>query len=60
MGGAIQLMFGIMGKRWDGTRPGADGKMRADVAKYYNGEWIYPIEEKPGEAGKVEYGPYWK
>ena len=60
MGGAIQLMFGIMGKRWDGTRPGSDGKMRADVAKYYNDDWIYPIEEKPADADKVEYGPYWK
>lgn len=60
MGGTIQLMFGIMGKRWDGTRPGSDGKMRADVAKYYNDDWIYPIEEKPADADKVEYGPYWK
>ena len=60
MGGAIQLMFGIMGKRWDGTRPGSDGRMREDVARYYNDDWIYPIEEKPADADKVEYGPYWK
>lgn len=60
MGGVLQLLFGIMGKRWDGTRPGDTGKVRADVAKYYNEYWTYPVEEKPKEAGKVEYGPYWK
>lgn len=58
MGGALQILFGIMGKRWDGTVFG--GKMRADVAKYYNEYWTYPIEERPKDASKVEYGPYWK
>lgn len=57
MGGSLQILFGVMGKRWDGSR--FDGKVRADVAKYYNDSWIYPIEDRPAEASKVEYGPYW-
>lgn len=60
MGGILQILFGIMGKRWDGTRTGNKIKIREDIAKYYNENWIYPLEEKPAEAGKVEYGPYWK
>ena len=60
MGGILQILFGIMGKRWDGTRTGNEIKIREDIAKYYNENWIYPMEEKPAEAGKVEYGPYWK
>ena len=58
MGGALQLLFGIMGKRWDGSVYGKG--IRADVAVYYNDSWIYPLEEKPKDADKVEYGPYWK
>lgn len=58
MEGSLQILFGIMGKRWDGSVFG--GKMREDVAKYYNDNWIYPIEERPVDASKVEYGPYWK
>lgn len=60
MGGILQILFGIMGKRWDGTRTGSEIHIREDIAKYYNENWIYPIEEKPIEAGKVEYGPYWQ
>ena len=60
VGGALQILFGIMGKRWDGTRTGNEIHIREDIAKYYNEYWTYPIEEKPEGAGKVEYGPYWK
>lgn len=60
MGGILQILFGIMGKRWDGTRTGSEIHIREDIARYYNDNWIYPLEEKPAEAGKVEYGPYWK
>lgn len=59
MGGILQILFGIMGKRWDGTRTGGPLQIREDIAKYYNESWTYPIEEKPKEASKVEYGPYW-
>lgn len=60
MGGVLQILFGIMGSRWDGSQSWTGGVMREDIAKYYNEAWIYPIEEKPSEANKVEYGPYWK
>lgn len=59
MGGILQILFGIMGKRWDGTRNGGKVNIRKDIAKYYNENWTYPLEEKPKEASKVEYGPYW-
>lgn len=57
MGGSLQILFGIMGRRWDGSR--FDGKVRDDIAKYYNDAWMYPMEEPPRDASKVEYGPYW-
>lgn len=62
MGGVLQILFGIMGKRWDGTGPNSDThKMREDIAKYYNENWTYPkTSETPSSASKVEYGPYWK
>lgn len=60
MGGILQILFGIMGKRWDGSRTGGPLHIREDIAKYYNDSWTYPIEEKPKEASKVEYGPYWQ
>lgn len=59
MGGALQILFGIMGKRWDGTRLGGEVHIREDIARYYSDEWTYPIEGRPKEADKVEYGPYW-
>ena len=60
MGGTTQLVFGIMGRRWDGSRFGGIDKMDPKVARFYNEHWTYPIEGKPEEASKVEYGPYWK
>lgn len=62
MGGVLQILFGIMGKRWDGTGPNSTThRMREDIAKYYNENWTYPKEsETPKSASKVEYGPYWK
>lgn len=59
MGGVFQILFGIMGKRWDGSRFGGIEKMPPSIKKYYNEHWTYPLEEKPAEACKVEYGPYW-
>ena len=61
-GGVLQILFGIMGKRWDGTGPySTTHKMREDIAKYYNEYWTYPKQsETPVSAKKVEYGPYWK
>lgn len=59
MGGVLQILFGIMGKRWDGTKTGGALHIREDIAKYYNEYWTYPLEKRPKEASKVEYGPYW-
>ena len=60
MGGVFQILFGIMGKRWDGSRFGGIEHMPTSLKKYYNEAWTYPLEEKSVEANKVEYGPYWK
>lgn len=49
-----------MGRRWDGSQTGQVGKIREDIAKYYNEYWTYPLEERPKDADKVEYGPYWR
>lgn len=51
LGGATQLMFGIMGKRWE-----KDASLKAFV----NGHWIRPLpSETPAIAGQVEDGCYW-
>ena len=50
VGGLLQLLFGLKGKRWD---------ERKEVVKYYNKHWRYP-EEKPANAEHVEGGCYWK
>ena len=59
IGGTLQLFFGIMGRRWDGSRFGRG--VDEEFLPYYSTDWVYPsAEETPAEAGKVEYGPYWK
>lgn len=64
MGGTSQLLFGIMGKRWDGTGPNSETKLVAEeIRPYYNENWSYPLEsDTPNstQTNKVEYGPYWK
>lgn len=62
MGGVLQILFGIMGKRWDGTGPNSvTHKVREDIAKYYNEAWTYPkANETPVGSTRIEYGPYWK
>jgi hypothetical protein len=51
LGGAIQLMFGIKGRRWD---------KHPVISKFYTADWIYPsIEEIPGAALEIEGGCYW-
>ena len=60
MGGVLQILFGIMGRRWDGSRYGGPEHMPEELKKWYNDSWIYPLEERPEGADKVEYGPYWK
>lgn len=51
IGGSLQILFGIKGKRWD------DHEM---ISKMYNEYWVRPsIEEVVPDANKVEGGCYW-
>lgn len=51
VGGALQLMFGIMGKRWENEE---------HVSRYINKYWVRPSgEEMPKDYKKVEEGCYW-
>jgi len=52
IGGGLQVLFGIKGKRWDEI-PEWNNRM-------YNENWIYPLDsEKPTNYKKVEGGCYW-
>jgi len=65
LGGGLQLLFGIKGKRWESQyqkvwhyRPGQD--IDIDYGRLFNEHWVYPSEdEKPKNAEKVEGGCYW-
>ena len=51
IGGGLQVLFGIKGKRWD---------THSDVSKMYNEHWVRPLnEETPIDYRKVENGCYW-
>lgn len=51
MGGATQLMFGILGNRW---------RDDAGVQSIKNEYWVYPgNHEKPDIANQIEGGCYW-
>lgn len=53
IGGALQLFFGIKGKRWDELEP--------NIVKMYNEYWNYPLDcETPKNHSAVEGGTYWK
>lgn len=61
MGGALQLLFGIKGKRWENpnlatTTLGGKGK----YLDLFNEEWVYPDETlRPKAFKQVENGCYW-
>lgn len=51
IGGALQLFFGVIGKRW------FDNK---DILKLVNDDWIRPAsQDRPQNFSKVEKGCYW-
>lgn len=51
MGGCLQLMFGIIGKRWE---------QKDYVQKYINEYWVRPASnEQPANRNTVEGGCYW-
>lgn len=61
LGGALQLLFGIRGKRWDNPDYGIQefGKQNT-YKKLFNKEWIYPPADfVPKNAQKVENACYW-
>jgi len=52
IGGAIQIMFGIRGQRWDN---------HDEINKFFNENWVYPNELETPENYKIlEGGCYWK
>lgn len=56
MGGSLQLLFGIKGKRWENP----DYNPTYNYALLMNEHWVYPAdEEKPKNASLVEGGTYW-
>ena len=53
LGGNMQLLFGIMGKRWLVSNASINHK-------YFNDAWVYPLKEETPEGNyKVEGGCYW-
>jgi hypothetical protein len=51
LGGATQLLFGIIGNRWES---------RDDFRQLINDFWVRPsMEERPATASQVEGACYW-
>jgi hypothetical protein len=51
LGGSIQILFGIKGRRWE-SHP--------IISKFFNDAWVYPdLEEIPQNARLIEGGCYW-
>lgn len=51
LGGSIQVLFGIKGKRWE---------THSVIGKFWNDQWIWPsLKETPGNAQSIEGGCYW-
>lgn len=51
IGGGLQIMFGIKGKRWD---------VHPEISKMFNDNWIRPSDnEKTLNISSVEDGTYW-
>ena len=51
MGGSLQILFGIKGRRWDNM---------PTISQFYNDAWVRPLEnERLHGAENVEQGCYW-
>ncbi len=50
LGGALQILFGIKGNRWDD---------HPVISRFYNDAWIRPVEQMPKGGEKVEGACYW-
>lgn len=52
IGGGLQILFGIKGRRWDEN---------SNINRMYNDAWVYPdVSETPKGASIVEGACYWK
>jgi len=60
MGGSLQLLFGIMGSRWDHDEPHFFQGTFIYYAGLENEHWVRPgSNERPSSFHKVESGCYW-
>lgn len=61
LGGALQLLFGIRGKRWEDPSYGVRVFGVQNMYKrLFNEAWVYPTESlRPKYANRVESGCYW-
>lgn len=66
IGGGLQLLFGIKGKRWDDPKYGVEefreysGLMDESYCSLYNDYWIRPLKiDTPTTALKVDGATYW-
>lgn len=62
LGGALQLLFGIKGKRWEDPNYGVRewGIQYGSYSSLMNSAWVRPDEgERPRNAHNVEGGCYW-
>ncbi len=62
LGGVLQLLFGIIGKRWEDKNYGVKewGIPSSSYSSLINKHWIRPnFSSKPKFAGKVENACYW-
>lgn len=61
LGGALQLLFGIRGKRWENPEYGVNiGIPRGFYSRMMNEHWVRPNEnETPRKANQVEGACYW-
>jgi len=51
MGGAIQVLFGMKGRRWS---------THSVISKFWNDAWVWPADDEvPGGSQEVEGGCYW-
>jgi hypothetical protein len=52
MGGAVQVLFGIKGRRWE---------THDIISKFWGPSWVWPsYSETPRGSLKIEGGCYWK
>lgn len=61
LGGALQLLFGIKGKRWEAKDYASKWQLPKDAyLSLFNESWVRPSKnETPSNASKVEGGCYW-